>query len=266
MRIGFWNTHNNSINTYIAEFCVEQNLDLLALCEYQDNVSSLIHELSKKESVFYHIATPGCERITWLSNTQDISIGAQHERYSMLILNSDVILSAVHFPTIQYDDSETQSITIDFLLEAIQDYEGKLNTKQSIIFGDFNMDPYDNNCINAKYLHGIKDKKEAKRKKRRVSRKDYKMFYNPMWNYLGDHVYPPGTYYYKGSSALTTFWHTFDQVIIRPEMIDYFDFEQLDIITTIEGQLLFDSAFHPQKQISDHFPIVFEIQGVQSSC
>ena len=45
------------------------------------------------------------------------------------------------------------------------------------------------------------------------------MFYNPMWNLLGDAQEPYGTYYYAGNGhPINTYWNIYDQVIIRPAL------------------------------------------------
>ena len=80
------------------------------------------------------------------------------------------------------------------------------------------------------------------------------MFYNPMWNLLGDFQYPPGTYYYKSSQEKTEFWNIFDQVMIRPQLRNRFVDTSLKIITETETTSLVD------KKISDHLPIVFEVK------
>ena len=86
------------------------------------------------------------------------------------------------------------------------------------------------------------------------------MFYNPMWNLLGDSQEPYGTYYYSGNDTENTFWNIYDQVIIRPVLRERFVIESLKIIKETKTRFLLNNSGHPNKKISDHLPIMFEIQ------
>ena len=46
-----------------------------------------------------------------------------------------------------------------------------------------------------------------------------------MWGFLGDNGCGnvSGTMYYNSSDAINYYWHLYDQVLIRPELIDTFD-------------------------------------------
>ena len=81
-----------------------------------------------------------------------------------------------------------------------------------------------------------------------------------MWNLLGDFNYPPGTYYYRGSKEKNEFWNMFDQVIIRPQLRDRFIDKELKIITKAGDNSLVNRKQHPNKNISDHLPIVFQLR------
>ncbi len=85
------------------------------------------------------------------------------------------------------------------------------------------------------------------------------MFYNPMWNLFGDNDNKPGTFYYKKSAHLMYFWNTLDQVIIRPGLIDSFNSDSLEIISSVGEISLVDENHRPR--LSDHLPIFFSIKG-----
>ena len=72
---------------------------------------------------------------------------------------------------------------------------------------------------------------------------------------------PPGTYYYRQSGTLSYFWHTFDQVVLRPALIEYFDPERMTVITEIEHDPLLRDNGHPDTiKASDHLPIFFRLE------
>ena len=81
-----------------------------------------------------------------------------------------------------------------------------------------------------------------------------------MWRFLGDETHPYGTYYHNNNSTINTYWNLYDQVIIRPALRERFVDASLKIITETQTQYLLDNKGHPDKNISDHLPIIFEIQ------
>ena len=81
-----------------------------------------------------------------------------------------------------------------------------------------------------------------------------------MWNLLGDYTVPYGTYYYNDSGTQNTYWNMFDQVILKPVLKNRFVKESLKIIIETSTMFLLDAKGHPDKNISDHLPIIFEIK------
>ena len=55
-------------------------------------------------------------------------------------------------------------------------------------------------------------------------------------------------------------WYMHDQVIISQEVLPIFIKEKLKIITTCSYSDLKNINQHPNKKISDHFPIMCEIR------
>jgi hypothetical protein len=82
-----------------------------------------------------------------------------------------------------------------------------------------------------------------------------------MWNFLGDAPSgPPGTYFYSGSAPVTHFWHTFDQVLIRPELLINFKDENVSVLTNAGSNSLLDARGRPDTtNASDHLPLLFKI-------
>lgn len=95
---------------------------------------------------------------------------------------------------------------------------------------------------------------------RNIAGKEFRMFYNPMWNFLGDFKEPYGTYYRSAADTFNPYWHIYDQVIIRPSLRSRFVDGNLKIITGSANVSLLDKNKHPNHSISDHLPITFEIK------
>jgi hypothetical protein len=115
--------------------------------------------------------------------------------------------------------------------------------------------------VGADALHAVMSRHIAARATRLVAGEERRFFYNPMWNHFGDHPpCPPGTYYYRGSNQVVFFWNMFDQVLIRPDLLEFFRDEDLSILDSAGGTQLLTAGGTPDTSIgSDHLPILFRL-------
>lgn len=205
--------------------------------------------------------TLGCDRIKIIGRKKGVEPGIQGIRYSIQIIENKYILCAIHLPSqMSSGHQERRNIVIRTILKDIQDVEEKLGTKRSIILGDFNEDPYEDGCLSATNFHGLPCLNDTLRNYRTIEGKQFEMFYNPMWSLFGDFNSPPGTYYYAGSDPKCSYWHIFDQVMIRSCLKSEFIKDSLEIIVKVGERTLLNEKGQPNKEYSDHLPIVFEIQ------
>lgn len=245
----------------ISELVAENNIDIIALAEYEDDIADLKELLKNEYSICINHYYSNCDRIKLFGVLNDVEARFDSDHYTIQIIREKYILCCVHLNSKIYSDhKEYREILIEQLMREIQNIEKDLNNDNTIIVGDFNLNPYDSSCISARYFHGIPIYEETKRKTRVIAGSEYSMFYNPMWRLLGDESQPYGTYYYNSNTTENTYWNIYDQVIIRPTLRDEFVDESLKIITETNSKYLLDTNGHPDKNISDHLPIVFEIQ------
>lgn len=224
MRFLFWNTHNTKdINSILCGMIVEQKANIVILAEYEDIIEDLIYNLDLKGVRMNVYPSIGCDRLIILGNTKDIRQSRQSKYYSMQIIKNDMLLCGVHLPSQMWADERTQTLAFQSVVRDIELAE------------------------------------EAQKISRTIFETKYKMFYNPMWNLLGDFSYPPGTYYYRGSKEKNEFWNIFDQVIVRPQLRSRFVDKELKIITKAQGVSLVTQNQQPNEKISDHLPIVFQL-------
>lgn len=115
--------------------------------------------------------------------------------------------------------------------------------------------------VSAHGLHATMDRRIAEKIERTVQRESHPYFYNPMWSLLGD-ASPgsPGTYYYSSSEPTTYFWNMFDQVLIRPALLERFRNNSLKIIERTGDINFLQKNGQPNSDISDHLPIVFGLE------
>ena len=268
INIAFWNTHNNdNIDLALEEFMLENHIDIMALCEYSGNATQLSMApllIRKGYKVAPRIA--GNENMPILYSTESVShksIITDEERYSIhefMIREYEFIFCFVHLPSKLFGDNELQcDINARLIVSDIQEQEQREGHKRTVIIGDFNLDPYEKTILWADAFHAYPDVTDVKRRK--IQNTFFDSFYNPSWNLYGDKESPPGTYYYR-RPGISPQWHIFDQVLMRHEVVPFFDKESLRIVTSTTNHSFADENGRPNKeQYSDHFPIIFSIGG-----
>jgi mRNA deadenylase 3'-5' endonuclease subunit Ccr4 len=86
-------------------------------------------------------------------------------------------------------------------------------------------------------------------------------FYNPMWRLFGDNTPGvPGTYYYGSGNQVNYFWNIFDQILLRPKLLPYFDEKSLQILSDVGDKSLLNKRGLPNTSFaSDHLPVLFQL-------
>lgn len=265
----FWNTHGNQIYDQVLALTMERNTDLIILAECKLDIPHLIELLNSNrpqqyESSLYEVRT---RQLVFIHNSavnafriiEDWSLG------SFGVFNTDggneVIIAAAHFPSKRdRDDLDFHSSAEEFR-KKLENLEEARKHSRSVIVGDFNMNPFEDGMIAANAFHAVMDVKIAENKGRTLQDQFYKYLYNPMWGRMGDiSPGPPGTYFYQRSAQRDYFWHTFDQVLIRPDLLPAFPIDKLEVVQSVNATTLLTSSGRPRRSISDHLPIVFSIE------
>lgn len=261
MRILFWNTHRNTnINKYIVSLIRDYDIDMLAMAEYYADNGELKMLLEQNHQRFVPCYTEGCSRIDVWSRYARIEPGCQNTYHSIQIIKDRYILCCVHLMSDMHGDrSDERFEKIQEIMYDIKQTERSIDSHDTIIIGDFNEMPYDKGCLNANGFHGLPVLGMMDPPTRRVSGTEYRKFYNPMWNFMGDFSYPPGTYYLNQSKLYSPMWYMPDQVIVSKDILPLFKKESLRIITSCSYSDLMDGNQHPNPNISDYFPLLCEI-------
>lgn len=134
-------------------------------------------------------------------------------------------------------------------------------TRNTLVMGDFNVNPFEASMVNVDTLYALSSKNIVKKISRIVNGELYNMFYNPMWNKLGDEN-GNGSYYYNSSQITNYYWNILDQFIVRPEIADKVNIKNIKIVTSIDDYSLKNKSGLPKREISDHFPLYFKLEGI----
>lgn len=276
MNFLFWNINGRSIVDGMSLLDVLQkivsaeSIDLIALAEYQEYSEQLDSALVFNNT-FTRLKKMSCKiekvDVFYNSKKMEVDIAQNNELSTALRIKSKetgLIINGFfcHLPSKLYKSaSEQQDYAIDYMEEVVS-YEEKVSSDKTFICGDFNMSPYEEGMVCSKGFHSIMDANVTKEyPSRNVNNKSYSTFYNPMWGLVGDlgRGEVAGSYYYKGSKSSEYFWYMFDQVILRPSLLDYFDNLKLRVITQGESYNLLNEQSKINPKYSDHLPISFTL-------
>ena len=267
MTFGFWNINGNKLDNLILRFTEIYNLDVLMLGESPYDPLELLLILNSKSPSYYYSPGNICEKIQFFSKLKPEQIEplVENKRISARKLFSskygNVILIAAHYNSKVNWSNDDQSAHIPTFKSIIDRAETTLGHSRTIICGDLNMNPFDNGMIQSTGLHSVMEKSTARKANRIIDGDPYTFFYNPMWGFLGDlgRGKVSGTLYYSPAKPINYHWNLFDQVLIRPDLIDSFVDSDLDIITEIGDQSLLTLNELINDKISDHLPIKFKL-------
>lgn len=267
-----WNIHKKNLIPRIVNLVDTHDIDIILLLENSTNISSLLLELNKnsKGKIFYQsmpILDLNKNRITLISrfnNTELIPI-LDSEKIAIRKLKiqgyKEILISLVHFISKQNMSSDSQFSEAIKHLNYILDNEKSVKHDRTVVFGDFNMNPFEKGMVSADSFNAVISRNIAKKESRVVQGKNYKYFYNPMWHFFGDiDPTPIGTYHYNSSDHINYSWNIFDQVLIRPSLIDAFQEKKIKILDS-DGKtsLLNKNSLPDTKSGSDHLPIIFSL-------
>jgi len=265
----FWNLHKNDLTDCIKDIVSEKDIDMVILAESEGiKKSELLEALSSiGDPTFlfnpaYNDSDHRIQIFSRLPSKSVLSIGDPDTITIRVVqppASEEFLLIAVHLTSKREHSDEDLSDLCGRIRQELDSAEKKRGHRRSILVGDFNMDPFEKGVISSEKLHAVMSKCVAKKDKRVVRYKENFFLYNPMWSLYGDlSDGPPGSYFNWKSKPNCYFWHIFDQVLIRPDLIECFDSRKLEIITKAGTMDLATNNGRPNKgDISDHFPLVF---------
>ncbi|MEE3717844.1 endonuclease/exonuclease/phosphatase family protein [Tumidithrix elongata RA019] len=266
----FWNLNGKDLVPAIARLVAVHEVDVLVLAEFTgEQITPMLLALNPEEQAAqFHYAPSECDRIAIFTRfpSDFIKPIVENSRYTIRKLTlstcEEILFVAAHLLSLLNASAETLDIEAMRLAQEIRVRETEAGHSRTIVVGDLNMNPFSSGVVSANGLHGVMTQNIARKGSRIVQGREYPFFFNPMWGHLGDKGNTPaGTYYYRKSDHVCYFWNTFDQVLIRPDLLDYWDEEFLQILTT-DGQQSFltsNSSTPNSRNFSDHLPLLFRL-------
>lgn len=269
MKIIFWNIDKNNLDVELDLLVTEHNPDILFLAETEMSIGGILTSINRSRVDYFYNADPVCDKIKMFSKFRDkyVKPVKSNLRYTVRRINiptyNEFNLMCLHFQSkVNWDFADQAAHSTELNL-IITDFEKKTKSSATLLIGDFNMNPFDFGMVQTTGLHAVMSKDVALEKSRVVDGKEYPFFYNPMWSFFGDEGKGEtnGTIYNTLSKPINYFWNTFDQVLIRPELIPYIEEEKIEIITKLNKKVsLLKKSEIIDDSISDHLPISLTIK------
>jgi Endonuclease/Exonuclease/phosphatase family len=145
--------------------------------------------------------------------------------------------------------------------ENICELEAAAGHKRTLVFGDFNANPFEESIGGLQGLHAISVREVGGRPYRETGTRRRDFFFNPMWSCYGrDRTGPLATHYFTGSREHEHYWHMIDQVVLRPDLLPFFLDNRLQILHRAGPVTLLTRSGHPDRtNASDHLPLLFQL-------
>ena len=173
-------------------------------------------------------------------------------------------LVTVHLQSPLYDKGEPEHPRwrANKCREFVEATETDARHTRTVLFGDFNMDPFASAMVSLDGLNAMSTAVRA-RKVRKFDDTDRAAFYNPMWSMFGDRppspdlpASPAGTYYLDEKGPAGYFWHMPDQVLLRAQLSAHLT--ELGIVDEVGSTSLVHRKTR-RPSVSDHLPVLFEL-------
>ncbi len=260
LQIMFWNLKKNANENLIADIIEEQNIDIALFAEYLSTDFSTVTDILGDE-YRYCVGYGGCEKISLLARTSiQVSVRREQNRYVIYTCEVDgdkFIIAGAHLPANPHSGPEERKIVIRDLIQDVNMLEKEMKHYNTIIIGDFNASPFDDELVakdafNAVLYKGVIMQQESVT----VEGKKYRRFYNPMLDYISEKNEIYGSLYYS-SGATTLYWYCYDQIIVRKPLVERI--RDISYCRKIKSRRLIKDVA-PDKSISDHLPLLVEIE------
>jgi len=180
-------------------------------------------------------------------------------------------IAGVHFYSKVANTERQQMWKSKPIIDKIVEIENVIQQFNTILVGDLNHNPYENNLCDP-YLLNAKNSREiiSFLLKTPLTKVDKDFWYNPMWNFLGDHDFVTNTpkitgSYFRYTNSEQPMWNLLDGFLVRPSVMDKINFNQSEILTKtnsinfLKPFIVRDDESFIKDDISDHLPIKFTL-------
>ena len=226
----FWNVNRADRTDLICRLAVEKESDVIVLAESGSDRERLLQNLRVNVGHSFQQPVATVDRFQLFARHREMDLreiyGDVSGRVSIRLLKmagAEFLLAAVHLQSKMNLDGQDQLAEATTLAESIRQEEKRRGHERTVVVGDFNMNPFDSGVVAANGFHAMMTRAAVSDGTRTIQGRQYPFFYNPMWGFFGDRTPgPAGTIYYRRPGQISYDWDMFDQVLIRPAALPWF--------------------------------------------
>ena len=263
MKILFWNLNRKSNEKWVSDIILENDVDIAIFAEYQNtSFNTVISNL--KDEYKHHIGYNYCKKITLVCKKQ-IGVVTKREQgryilYTCFVNQHYYNIIGIHLPSPPHSDSSSRKLVIRDIIHYINELENEEKNINTIVIGDFNCNPFDEEIIEKDSFNAVLFKSLMQQEIITYGNKKWRRFYNPILHFISEDTMTYGSIYYS-SSIKTLYWNSFDQILVRKGLVN--NISSLQYLRTIKKKSLLKKVM-PNDAISDHLPLLVDFrEGTQ---
>lgn len=264
----FWN-FKNPRQDILASLSIQHEVDILLLAECPIRPATILEALNRTTNDYFYVPT-ACPKISIYTRFSDEYLAPHKDgddysiRHLRLPEKPELLVCAVHFPSKLRQAPIDQTMYAVGFNEQLAIAEEVVGHSRTVLVGDLNMNPFEDGMVTTQGMHAVMTREIASRPTRRVKYEGNPYFFNPMWSHFGERTEGhAGTYYLSSPKARADFWNIYDQVLLRPDLLPYFQPDDLRILHRDElanVSFITPNGRPDAMNISDHLPILFRLR------
>lgn len=261
MKLLFWNLNNKDNAKLINEIVQEYDVDIALFAEYKMTDINRVIEKTDYQYVQFD-GYGGCDKITLICKSSiEIKVKQEQDRYTIYTcrINDDIYnIVGIHLQANPYADSNYRKNEIRSIIYDIDLLEKRTKNTKTIVIGDFNCNPFDEEIIQKDAFNAVLFKQLIEDQEQiEFNSKKYRRFYNPAIHFISEDTKTYGSYYFSSGSC-PLYWNSYDQLLVRKSLVDCIKdmvfIKQIKSTNLINHRIINDS-------ISDHLPLYATIIG-----
>ena len=242
----------------VSDIILENDIDIALFAEYKNTSFDAV--LSNLHNYVQHDGNGACEKITLIcKRATEAKVRREQNKYTLYTYKiGDELYNIVgiHLPAPPLSDSNDRKNIIREIVYDISEQEKAEKNRLTVVIGDFNCNPFDEEVIQKDSFNAVLFKDLIKKQEVvRYNERNWRRFYNPLVHFLSEETNTYGSFYYS-SGIKPLYWNSFDQVLVRKELVD--SISTLEYIREINGRKLINDV-KPNDSISDHLPLLLNI-------
>lgn len=288
VNILFWNVNKKDLRPLVCSIALAHSVDVVILCENKTSTTDTLIDLQTRVSSRFcaPLTISPTPRFHCFSRSAGLDLEEVHEGARISVrrmqLNQQVVLlGVVHGIDMRNNDTETRQAAAQAMADEFRFVQEMQKTRQMILVGDFNMNPFDRAMNLAAGMNAMMTQSCVQRGTRTFQKKEYDFYYNPMWNLLGDKSGGPSGTVYDISNVGPYGWSMLDQVLVHHGALHLFgevsigihlDDGLIDIPCGLQWPPRWHISVRPfsnsrktsGKTMSNFWPEGFELDDIQS--